>query len=65
LKDTSPMTFGEHSGKPMSEVPDSYLTWLYEQDWLKAKYPDVHEYIVRSANCFPDLILKEEDKFGK
>ena len=28
LTDTDPMPFGEHKGKPMQDVPASYLAWL-------------------------------------
>jgi hypothetical protein len=29
------LTFGKHKGKPLSEVPRSYLHWLLGQAWLK------------------------------
>lgn len=29
LRDTDPMPFGKYQGKPMEEVPDSYLLWLH------------------------------------
>ena len=31
ITDNSLMPFGKHAGKKMSEVPDDYLLWLYEQ----------------------------------
>lgn len=33
LTDNSPMPFGEHRGKPMKDVPASYLHWI----WTKAR----------------------------
>ena len=29
LDDTSPMPFGKYEGKPMQDVPASYLHWLW------------------------------------
>jgi len=29
LTDESPMPFGKHKGKPMSEVPADYLHWYW------------------------------------
>lgn len=29
LTDQSKMPFGKHKGKPLAEVPDQYLVWLY------------------------------------
>lgn len=31
LTDLDPMPFGVHKGKPMQEVPASYLAWLNDQ----------------------------------
>ena len=45
LNDRSPMPFGKYKGKPMEEVPDGYLLWLLEQEWLEEKYPSVNQYI--------------------
>jgi len=69
LKDTDKMPSlsqherkGKYCGTVMSEVPDSYLVWLYGMDWLKSSCPEIHDYIVRNANVLPDLILRQEDK---
>ena len=32
LTDLDPMPFGVHRGKPMQEVPASYLAWLKDQN---------------------------------
>lgn len=29
LEDDSPMPFGQHAGKPMEDVPASYLHWFW------------------------------------
>jgi len=44
LTDDDPMTFGQHKGTPMKNVPASYLMWLERQDWI-SKYPNVKQYI--------------------
>lgn len=31
LQDTDPMPFGKYKGKPMAQVPASYLFWLEEK----------------------------------
>lgn len=45
LSDRDQMPFGAHKGKPMEKVPAEYLDWLDGQDWLKAKWPRIKEYI--------------------
>jgi len=39
---TDPMPFGVHKGKPMQEVPASYLAWLKDQN---CQHPGVRGYI--------------------
>lgn len=53
---------GKNYGRKMELVSDSDLIWLYEQSWLKKKYPEVYEYIVRAAPVIEDLILRPEDQ---
>jgi len=53
---------GKHYGCRMQDVPDSYLVWLYGQEWAMRKLPEVRDYIVRNANVLVDLILRENDK---
>jgi uncharacterized protein (DUF3820 family) len=43
MTDDSKLTFGMHAGKPLSEVPDKYLLWLYENN--KA-HGDLKLYII-------------------
>ena len=42
--DNSIMPFGEHKGKKMINVPDSYLMFIYSQSWI-SKWPQLEEYI--------------------
>jgi hypothetical protein len=44
LTDKDPMPFGAHKGKPMEDVPASYLDWLMGQDWID-KWPQVVGYV--------------------
>jgi len=58
LEDTSPMPFGKFKGKPMQDVPVSYLHWL----WHNINPPtnsnvDVLEYIKENMDA-----LKMENK---
>lgn len=32
LTDNCPMMFGKHKDKPMEEVPDDYLLWLWDKN---------------------------------
>ena len=61
MDDQSKMPFGEHKGKPLSEVPDSYLVWFYDQDDSKQSRPELYDYIVKHAHLFEDLILRQDD----
>ena len=38
LSDMDPMPFGKYKGKPMQDVPASYLHWL----WTNGKQADRH-----------------------
>ena len=42
LTDESPMPWGMHQGKPMTEVPAEYLVWLFENNKVNG---DVKRYI--------------------
>jgi uncharacterized protein (DUF3820 family) len=33
--------FKKHKGSDIEDIPDSYLQWLLEQDWLCEKYKNV------------------------
>lgn len=47
LTDNDPFPFGAHKGKPMQEVPATYLDWLIDQPWI-GRWPAVVEYITRN-----------------
>jgi uncharacterized protein (DUF3820 family) len=55
LSDTDPMPFGQHKGKPMQDVPASYLHWLWTNDRdpmsQKVKVDRVADYIHRNLAC--------------
>lgn len=48
------MTFGKHRGERISEVPASYLLWLYDEGNIE-NYPEVLEYVENNKE-----ILKKE-----
>lgn len=48
MNDFTPMPIGKFKDKPLSEVPDWNLIWLWEQPWLKKKYPALYDYIENS-----------------
>ncbi len=48
MNDDDLMSFGKHKNKKMVDIPANYLLWLFDQDWLKAKYPFVWGYIYNS-----------------
>lgn len=37
--------FGKHKGKPLSDIPTSYLEFLTEQDWFLEKFRPAAELI--------------------
>jgi len=59
LNDDSPFPFGRHKGKPMRDVPASYLDWLRGQSWLP-QWPDVAEYIDRKEKVIDWELDREE-----
>lgn len=63
LSDTDPMPFGAHAGKPMQDVPASYLHWLWtnglKDDPRGEDRVAVADYIRRNLNA-----LKMEHRDG-
>ena len=59
LKDTDPMPFGKYSGKPMQDVPASYLFWLWTNGKEADKFCPVADYIRRNIDA-----LKQEHPDG-
>jgi len=35
FEDDNIMAFGKHKGKPLGEIPDSYIIWMWENTDLK------------------------------
>lgn len=62
LDDTDPMPFGKYKGKPMQDVPASYLHWLY---CAGAKDP-VKAYIEKNLTALrqehPDGVWEYKEK---
>lgn len=54
LTDVSPMPFGKHKGKPMQDVPASYLFYLWSNG-LSQESSSVAMYIRQNLNS-----LKQE-----
>jgi len=44
------LPFGKFKGKAIDEVPDSYLTWLLEQDWFEEKFEDLFDDVQAEIN---------------
>ena len=38
------MPFGKYKDEDVSNVPESYLNWLSDQEWI-SEWPDVYEYL--------------------
>jgi len=58
LEDTDLMPFGKHKGIPMSDVPASYLHYLWNNGMKKeTKTSNVADYIARNIEA-----LEEENK---
>ena len=52
LEDYSPMPYGKYKGRPMEDVPASYLIWLVDN---KRASPAVKEYVKENM----DVLMKE------
>jgi hypothetical protein len=41
------MPFGKYRGQPVDSLlhDPGYVAWLLNQEWLQARYPQVHSYI--------------------
>ena len=63
LTDVSPMPFGKYRGKPMEDVPASYLHWLWNDGLNENSGDGVHQYIVESMAALeievPNAIWKK------
>jgi uncharacterized protein (DUF3820 family) len=59
LNDLDPMPFGVHKGKPMQDVPASYLHWIWSNGKKEDKVCPVANYIRRNLTA-----LMQEHKDG-
>ena len=57
--DLSPMPFGIHKGKPMQDVPASYLHWLWTNGKREDKSCPVANYIRKNMSA-----LRHEHRDG-
>lgn len=56
MNDKSIITFGEHKGKEMADVPDTWLIWFWGENNLKADLSAVElEVIDYIKDSFEDL----------
>jgi hypothetical protein len=53
------MPFGKWKGKPLSDVPRSYLDWLFDQDGAEEKYPDLFTWYAEGGDASPVATAKE------
>ncbi len=44
LDEDDPMPWGKYEGERLGDVPDSYLTWLIQQDWI-GDHPRLKRYL--------------------
>lgn len=40
-----PMPFGKHKGELVADIPDGYLRWLIDQEWVQDDYPDLYDQL--------------------
>ena len=55
--DETVMPWGAHEGKKLSDVPPSYLLWLYEQPWIR-EWPGLYAYL----KDHEDLLIAEREE---
>jgi len=36
------LPFGKFKGKLICEIPNSYLSWLLDQDWMVKDWPNIY-----------------------
>lgn len=60
LTDLDPMPFGKHKGKPMQDVPASYLRWLREES--DCTHTEVMNYIHNSWDAIK-MELKNKNQW--
>ena len=45
LGPTDKLGFGKWKGYCLDEIPESYLAWLYAQDWVEQSNPALYAYL--------------------
>lgn len=48
--------FGKHVGELVADVPNGYLAWLADQEFVEEKYPELWDTILQE--------VEYRDKFG-
>jgi uncharacterized protein (DUF3820 family) len=59
VTDNTPMSFGQHKGKPMANVPAVYLLYIFNKGWVHD--PGVKQYILNNL----DALKAEAAKVGR
>lgn len=65
MNDDDEMPFGKHQGKPMCDVPASYLLWLWNENYgqeTNTKTKPVIDYIKENIDA---LMEEDEDTIVK
>lgn len=44
FSDESKMPFGKYEGMRLGDVPLEYITWLYDQEWVRQQHTELFEY---------------------
>lgn len=55
--DQTVMPWGKHKGQKLSELPASYLLWLFEQTWIR-DWHGLYLYLKKNE----DLLMDEKRK---
>ena len=55
---------GKHFGDKMEDVPASYLFFIDNQPWCKAKYPEIKDYVKRNLKALQDEEMDEHYQSG-
>lgn len=52
--------FGKFKNQKYEEVSQGYFFWLWDQDWLFEKYPQVHDFIKRNWEEIQEMTCEDE-----
>lgn len=45
LDEDDRLSFGKHQGERLGDVPEKYLAWLREQEWVGERFPALAAYL--------------------